>query len=80
MPQASTLEHEYEITIAGLGVAAFAGGSACLGYGLLAELIPGEEKKDANSIARLALGGAALCAGVHLVLPAGVRQLWTAFR
>ena len=76
----STLEQEYEITIAGLGVAAFAGGSACLGYGLLSELIPGETKKDLGDVARLAIGGAALCAGVYAVMPAGVRQLWTAFR
>ena len=81
----SALLREYELTLTALGVAALSGGCLGLGFGLLADpaLLDTTGKKkprDAETVGRLALGGAAATVGLYTVLPAGFRQLWTAFR
>ena len=81
----SAFVREYELTLAALGVAALSGGCLGLGFGLLADpaLLDNSGKKqrrDAEAVGRLAIGGAAATVGLYAICPAGIRQLWTAFR
>ena len=76
----STVQQRHGLTLAALGVAALSGCCLGLGFGLLADVDNREKRRDAEGIARCALGGAAATVGLYAVCPAAVRQLWTAFR
>lgn len=79
----SAFVREYELTLTALAVAALSGGCLGLGFGLLADpalLDNTKQRRDSEAVGRLAIGGAASMVGLYAVCPAGVRQLWTAFR
>ena len=81
----SAFVREYELTLTALGVAALSGGCLGLGFGLLADpaLLDNSgktQRRDPEAVGRLAIGGAAATVGLYTICPAGIRQLWTAFR